>query len=87
MAKLTCGCCGIYFSGDQTAGHDHGFGTCPKCESEEVIRFQAFLEQAANKLATVLTPANKAKFEKLSKPRQEKLIIKLIDKGVLKWTF
>jgi len=83
--RLTCGCCGDWYSGKQDTDHDRGFGLCPSCEKEQAEQNDAEWDKAIKLLADALGEKNREDF--LVRPREEQIFIvdKAIKDGILTW--
>lgn len=80
--RLVCGCCGKYFRGEQTQEHDTGYGTCQDCMQWQV---DIFVDRGLDVLLKSLNPQNQEKLKAMPRDKQEAIIFKAWDKGIISW--
>lgn len=86
---FTCGCCGVLFNSTfekQTEfDQDVGFGICPRCEKEQIERNEQEWQKLISLISKNLNSKNRKDFESMSKAAQKGIVLKLMEKGCIKW--
>ena len=85
MIWLICGCCGDSFQGDQGPEQDTGYGTCLACEALNERDNEDRWADLERKVAAALNNENRKKFQGFDKAKQRRVMVRLIDKGVIVW--
>lgn len=83
---LTCGCCGIHFSGWQSPSHDTGYGTCEGCQEDEDKRANQMLDSLVKKIEAVLRPEKLLTFNKKTQDQKRAFAMRCVEQGIVSWS-
>lgn len=84
---FTCGCCGSGFRGDineqREYDQDTDFGFCESCLEWMGERNKSEMDKSISILANGMNDKNKEKFLGFERQKQEYVVMKAIDEGIL----
>ena len=88
--NLTCGCCGDGFrtwEGYQDQDQDSGYGLCKSCQGWIAEGNKREMDKCIKLIQDALNKKNQAKFKKMDREKQEYMVFKALDDGILTFGF